>query len=128
MDAELARLADSKYLLVTTFRKDGTAVPTPVWVGRDGEALVFWSAKDAGKVKRLRRDNSVELAECDFRGRPQGETVKAKAELLSSEDANRVKKLMARKYGFIGHLTFLGSRLRRGREGTVCFVVSSTLG
>jgi PPOX class probable F420-dependent enzyme len=127
VDTELARLADSKYLLVTTFRKDGTSVPTPVWVGRDGDTLVFWSAKTAGKVKRLRRDSSVELAECDFRGKPRGATVRATAELLGTEDADRARKLLARKYGVIGHLTFLGSRLRRGRDGTVCFAVASTL-
>jgi uncharacterized protein len=128
VDAELARLAESKYLLVTTFRKDGTAVPTPVWAGRDGDALVFWSAKSAGKVKRLRRNSSVDLAECDFGGRPTGAVVKGTAELLDSEGADRVRKLLARKYGLIGQLTFLGSRLRRGRDGTVRFAVSSTLG
>jgi PPOX class probable F420-dependent enzyme len=128
VDAELARLADGKYLLVTTFRKDGTPVSTPVWVDRDGEALVFWTAKGTGKVKRLRRDNSVELAECDIKGTPKGAVVKATAELLDSAATERVRKSFARKYGLIARLTFLGSRVRRGRDGTVCFAVSSTLG
>ena len=34
-------LASGSYLLVTTFRKDGTAAPTPVWVVGDGDALAF---------------------------------------------------------------------------------------
>jgi PPOX class probable F420-dependent enzyme len=128
VDAELARLANSKYLLLTTFRKDGTGVSTPVWVGQDGDALVFWSAVDTGKVRRLRRDDRVELAECDFHGKPSGASVKATAETLSSDDAARVRRMLARKYGLVGHLTFLGSRLRRGRDGTVCFAVTSTRG
>ncbi|TCO56610.1 PPOX class F420-dependent oxidoreductase [Actinocrispum wychmicini] len=128
MDTELARLADGKYVLVTTFRRDGTPVGTPVWVCRDGESLVFSSGRSTGKVKRLRRDNSVELAACDIRGMSTGAVVKAKAELLDATDAGRIHRLLARKYGFIARLTFWGSRLRRGREGTVCFAVTSTLG
>ena len=62
MDPELARLADSKYVLVTTFRKNGTKVATPVWSARDGEELVFWTRADAGKVKRLRNNQAVDTA------------------------------------------------------------------
>src|SRR3954464_1267787 len=68
-------LGEGKYLLLTTFRKDGRAVPTPVWVVRDGERLVAWSAMDSGKVKRIRRDGAVEVGPCDVRGRPTGESV-----------------------------------------------------
>lgn len=35
----LDRLAGEKYLLLTTFRKDGGGVATPVWAVRDGDAL-----------------------------------------------------------------------------------------
>jgi PPOX class probable F420-dependent enzyme len=125
VDPALARLADGKYVLVTTFRKNGTPVPTPVWAGRDGDALVFFSAPDAGKVKRLRRDNSVELTECSFNGTPTGETVKATADLLDAAGADRARKAIARKYGLIGRLTMLGSRLRRGRNGSVCYAVTT---
>jgi uncharacterized protein len=126
VDPALARLADGKYVLVTTFRKNGTPVPTPVWAGRDGDALVFFSAPDAGKVKRLRRDNSVELTECSFNGTPTGETVKATADLLDAAGADRARKAIARKYGLIGRLTMLGSRLRRGRNGSVCYAITTT--
>jgi PPOX class probable F420-dependent enzyme len=125
VDPSLARLADGKYVLVTTFRKDGTPVPTPVWVGRDGDALVFFSAPDAGKVKRLRRDNSVELTECSFNGTPTGETVKATADLLDAAGADRARKAIARKYGLMGRLTMFGSRIRRGKNGTACYAVTS---
>ncbi len=124
MDDSLARLAAAKYLLVTTFRKDGTPVPTPVWVGRDGDALFFWSARGAGKVKRLRRDPAVELTECDFRGNPSGSTVKATATLMDPEATNRARKSLARKYGVMGFLTVFGSRVRRGKDGSVCFAVT----
>ncbi|MEU6182867.1 PPOX class F420-dependent oxidoreductase [Streptomyces coeruleorubidus] len=62
------RLAACRYVLLTTFRRDGRAVPTPVWVMRDGDCLAVWSVADAGKVKRIRNSGRVTVAPCDWRG------------------------------------------------------------
>ncbi|TQM83628.1 hypothetical protein FHX81_6054 [Saccharothrix saharensis] len=112
-------LAAGKYLLLTTFRKDGTAVPTPVWVAGDQGVLFAWSAADAGKVKRIRRSGDVRIGPCDVRGKPTGEQVPATARLLDQAGSDRVRSLIAKKYGVLGRLTLLGSRLRRGRDGTI---------
>lgn len=112
-------LAAGKYLLLTTFRKDGTAVPTPVWVAGGDGALYAWSAADAGKVKRIRRSGDVRIGPCDIKGKPTGEQVPATARLLDQAGTDRVRSLIAAKYGLIGRLTLLGSKLRRGREGTI---------
>ena len=45
----LDRLSAEKYILLTTFRKDGRAVPTPVWAVRDGEALAVWTPGRLGQ-------------------------------------------------------------------------------
>jgi uncharacterized protein len=116
---EITRLAASPYLLVTTFRKDGRAVPTPVWAARDGDSLVVWTATDSGKVKRIRRDGRVRLAPCTLRGRATGPEVDGHAEVLDTEGSRRARQLIARRYGLLGRLTMLGSRLRRGSDGTV---------
>jgi PPOX class probable F420-dependent enzyme len=116
---EITRLATEKYLLVTTFRRDGRAVPTPVWAARDGDSLVVWSASDAGKVKRIRRDGAVRLAPCTVRGAPTGPEVAGLAELLDADESERVRGLIASRYGLLGRVTMLGSRLRRGPTGTV---------
>jgi hypothetical protein len=116
---EITRLATEKYLLVTTFRRDGRAVPTPVWAARDGDSLVVWSASDAGKVKRIRRDGAVRLAPCTVRGAPTGPEVAGHAELLDAEESERARGLIASRYGLLGRVTMLGSRLRRGPTGTV---------
>jgi PPOX class probable F420-dependent enzyme len=118
-DSASARLAAGKYLLVTTYRRDGRTVPTPVWVVRDGEALGAWTAADSGKVKRIRNRADVLVGPCDLRGNPTGEQVPAHAEILGPEETERYRSLVARKYGLMGRLTLFGSRLRRGREGTV---------
>jgi PPOX class probable F420-dependent enzyme len=112
-------LADGKYLLLTTFRKDGTPVPTPVWVVGDGAKLFAWSAKDTGKVKRIRRDGAVRIGPCDVRGNPTGESTAAHAELVDDTASDRVRELIGRKYGLVGKVTVLGSKIRRGRTGTV---------
>jgi PPOX class probable F420-dependent enzyme len=117
--SSLARLAAEKYVLVTTYRKDGRAVPTPVWVVRDGDALGVWTVADSGKVKRIRNRSDVLVAPCDVRGKPTGEQVSGKAELCSAEDTAAYRTLIRSKYGVLGTLTLLGSRLRRGDEGTV---------
>ena len=118
-DTALDRLGAGTYLLVTTYRRDGTTVPTPVWVVRDGDALGVWTVADSGKVKRLRNRADVLVAPCDVRGKPQGEAVPGRAEILGPEDSDRLRALLRRKYGLTGRVILLGSRLRRGREGTL---------
>jgi len=60
----LLSLADARFVSLTTFRRSGERVSTPVWVGRDADALVVLTPAASGKVKRLRHDSRVELAPC----------------------------------------------------------------
>ena len=119
MTTPLETIGKASYALVTTYRKDGRAVPTPVWVVRDGDALAIWTVTAAGKVKRVRRDGRVLIGPCDVVGRPKGEQVPGTAVLLDSEGTERVRALLKRKYGIFGYLTLWGSRLRRGAHGTI---------
>ncbi|PWU44623.1 PPOX class F420-dependent oxidoreductase [Micromonospora globispora] len=116
---ELDRLAAEKYVLLTTFRKDGRAVPTPVWAVREGDALAVWTVSDSGKVKRIRRDGRVTVAPCDVRGRPRGGAVPGHATISDPAGTRRIRDLLKQKYRLIGRLSLLGSRLRRGERGTV---------
>ncbi|MFF4056357.1 PPOX class F420-dependent oxidoreductase [Streptomyces sp. NPDC001668] len=118
-DTPLERLGAGKYLLLTSFRKNGTPVATPVWVVRDEDALGVWSAADAWKVKRIRARADVLVGPCDLRGNPTGDQIPARAEICDAATTARYRQLLARKYGVLGRLTLLGSRLRRGLDGTV---------
>jgi PPOX class probable F420-dependent enzyme len=118
-DTRLDRLGSGKYLLLTSYRKNGTPVPTPVWVVRDGDALGVWTAADSFKVKRIRRRADVLVGPCDLRGNPTGAPLPATAEIADAATTAHYRDLIARKYGIIGRLTLLGSRLRRGLDGTV---------
>ncbi|WNV89665.1 PPOX class F420-dependent oxidoreductase [Umezawaea sp. Da 62-37] len=123
-----SELGEGKYLLLTTYRKDGRAVPTPVWVVADGGQLFAWSATDSGKVKRIRRDGKVSVGPCDVRGKPTGGSVDAQAELLDESGSDRVRGLIGKKYGIAGKLTLLGSRLRRGRTGSIGIAIVPSTG
>jgi uncharacterized protein len=122
----LDRLSSGKYLLVTTFRRDGRAVPTPVWVVRDADTLGVWTVAGSGKVKRIRAGGEVLVAPCDARGRPSGDPLPGRARLVSAEETGRYRSLIARKYGLTGRLVLWGSRLRRGRDGTVGIAITLT--
>ncbi|MBB4717432.1 PPOX class F420-dependent oxidoreductase [Streptomyces luteogriseus] len=118
-DRTLDELGSGKYLLVTSYRKNGTPVATPVWVVRDGDALGVWTPADSWKVKRIRNRADVLVGPCDLRGNPTGDQVPATAAICDAATTGRYRQLIGRKYGLTGRLTLLGSRLRRGVDGTV---------
>lgn len=89
---------NGKYLSVTTFRRDGSPVATPVWfVAENGHLLVETDA-ESYKVKRIRRNDNVLVAECTAAGRVTGQAVPAHAEILPESERPRVEQLLARKY------------------------------
>ena len=122
--ASVEQLGSAKYVLLTTFRRDGRAVPTPLWAVPDGTGLALWTVADSGKVKRIRNSGRVTVGPCDMRGNPTGEAVEAQARLGDAADLQRVGAALKRKYGLMGRLTVLGSRLRRGADGTVAVLIS----
>jgi uncharacterized protein len=103
-------LGEAKYVLLTTFRKDGTPVPTPVWVVRIGDELRVWSNPKAGKIKRIGRDGAVQIAPCSVRGAPRGASIDAVARLLPASDNAPVLAELVRKYGLRAFLSTLGQR------------------
>jgi len=90
----------SKYVSLTTYRKDGTGVATPVWhVVNEGELLVV-SEADAWKVKRIRNNSHVTVTVCGARGAiaPGAPSAEGTARLLDGPGTEAGRKLLARKY------------------------------
>ncbi|MEV7008044.1 PPOX class F420-dependent oxidoreductase [Streptosporangium sp. NPDC051022] len=114
----IEELAAERYVSVTTFRKNGTAVPTPVWAAWDGTGMVVWTQASSGKVRRIHADPRVVVAACDVRGRTRGEEADGLARELSPEETERVRHLIVRKYGLLARVLMATSRLRGGRGGT----------
>ncbi|HET8970948.1 MAG TPA: PPOX class F420-dependent oxidoreductase [Candidatus Nanopelagicales bacterium] len=111
-------LGRAEYMRLTTFRQDGTPVPTPVWVmpadpewpGTAGDQLWVWVNPAAGKVKRLRRDGSCQVAPCTVRGVPLGRAVAAVGRVLPESSVPIVLRALTRKYGLRGRLSTLRPR------------------
>lgn len=99
--ASFNALNGHNYILLTTFRKNGTPVATPVWFVRDGERLVIMTGGEAGKVKRLRHTPRVTIAPCTASGEALGETTEAAGAVLPSEDGPAVERLLSQKYGLM---------------------------
>ncbi|MEX0167626.1 PPOX class F420-dependent oxidoreductase [Streptomyces sp. LMG1-1-1.1] len=100
-------LRRGRYVSLTTFRKDGTGVATPVWYAVEGSELYAWTRTDSWKVKRLRKDPRVVVAVCDVRGNvPEGaERVTGEGRLVEGEELHRIRRLLARKYSWQFWLT-----------------------
>ncbi|OEU88954.1 pyridoxamine 5'-phosphate oxidase [Streptomyces abyssalis] len=122
------QIAGSRYISLTTFKRDGTAVATPVWAVEDGGELLVWTRDDSGKVKRVRNGARVTVTPCDARGRTpeDAEPAEGTARLMTEEGGlDRVRRAMARKYGWQFRLTDSGGALfRRGRRPHVGIAVT----
>jgi hypothetical protein len=83
---DFAGLRGHKYALLVTFRRDGTAVPTPVWFGViDDRRLVVHTEERTAKVRRIRHDPRARVFPCDPRGKPLGPGVEATGRILADE-------------------------------------------
>lgn len=117
---------DAKYVRLTTFRKDGTAIGSPLWAAADGDRLVMWTETDSWKVKRIRHDPHVVIQACDLRGRDTyGEAVDGTAEILDGPGTDRARSLITAKYGIVGKILVKASLLRRGKSGTIGLSVTA---
>lgn len=74
-----------KYALLVTYKRDGTAVPTPVWFAHDAHKVYVWTEVNAYKAKRLRNDSRALLAPCTARGIPTGKPIAAEGRLLTNQ-------------------------------------------
>jgi uncharacterized protein len=101
-------LADERYMLLTTFRRDGTPVATPVWVAPyDEHSVAFWTGSGSGKAKRLAHTQRVTVQPSDARGRvkPGTEPVEATARVVSGEELEAIRKRVFAKYGLQARVT-----------------------
>lgn len=98
---EAGEFRGSSYLSLTTFRRDGRAVATPVWFAFEDDRILVWSAAADGKVKRIRNNPRVIVARCDYKGKVKGAAVEASAILLPRDAGVRVHRLLNRKYWYV---------------------------
>jgi PPOX class probable F420-dependent enzyme len=119
-----------KYLSLTTFRRDGTGVATPVWFVQEGRRLLVETDRYSYKVHRIRGNPDVQIAVCTATGRLRGQQMNARAELLPDAETGRVERLLADKYRrdlvFIRPIRALQTMLHRGERRANPVIVAIT--
>jgi hypothetical protein len=112
------RFRDQHTVVLTTFKRDGTAVPTPVSLAVADDPttgyLRTWST--SGKAKRMRNNDRVVVAPSTFRGKVTGPATPAEARLLGGAEDDHARQLLRRKHPILhGVLVPLGHRIQRNR-------------
>ncbi|GAB3846910.1 PPOX class F420-dependent oxidoreductase [Dactylosporangium cerinum] len=125
-DSSLDILGRRKQVSLTTFRKDGRPVATPVWHAIDDGQVVIVTEPGSGKVKRLRNSGRVQLAPSDIRGRvPAGApTFEGTARLVEDpEGIARIRAAIARRY-VSARIGYLINRLLRRPQQSIGVIVT----
>jgi uncharacterized protein len=114
--APLQRFIHQKTILLTSYRRDGAPVGTPVNIVVDGERAFVRTFDTAWKLRRIRNNPRVEIAPSTARGKPTGTAIRAHARVLGDTESARAAELLAKKYPILhGVLVPLFHRLRRNK-------------
>ncbi len=101
-------------VLLTTYRRSGTPVGTPVHIAVEGNRAFVRTYDVAWKLKRLRNNSAIAVAPSTFRGNPTGPAIEGRARLLDGDEAAHASRVIVRKYPVIHGLVIpLLHRLRR---------------
>ena len=116
--ADLNALFPGRFLSITTFKRDGTGVATPVWFVSDGSRLFAFTDLHSAKIRRVRRDPHVLVASCRPGGKLRREPIAGHAEVLTATaDLERVRTLLLARYSMSYRVVMFFYRLGRRVRG-----------
>lgn len=98
--ASFAGFDGHRYTALSTYRKNGTPVVTPVWFVKQGEKLIVWTSKGSGKAKRLKNNPCVQLGPSDHSGKLLGQVEEGMAHFIPESEHAALKKAFRAKYGW----------------------------
>jgi hypothetical protein len=114
-----AALERQQFISLTTFRKNGQAVPTPVWFAQVGDRLYVLTDGKSGKAKRIRNSGAVTVAPCKANGTLLGPAVNAQARILPPDEEAVALRALNKKYGWQKKLFELMWQLQRTKRQTI---------
>ena len=112
-------LGDEAFVSLTTFRRNGEPISSPVWVARDGDTLIVLTPEESGKVKRIRNNRHVEISPSSRMGKvPEGsKPVHGIAEIVTdAPTAAHLTHTLQKKYGLEYHVVMLIERIAARRQ------------
>ena len=127
-------LGREQCIALTTLRKTGQAVTTPVMFAQSLGTIYVETHADPGKLKRLRRSGRVTLAPCTYNGKVTGAVIAGKARILTEpQECTAASTALAKKYGCMRplfHFVMNAQRLlqRKARVDQVCIAIEPIAG
>jgi PPOX class probable F420-dependent enzyme len=103
-------------VLLTTYKRDGTPIGTPVNIAVDGNRAFVRTFDTAWKLKRIHNNPEVEIAPSTWRGRPTGPAIRARARLLEGEESAYAGRLLVRKHSILHRILVPLVHRLRGNE------------
>ena len=100
VDGDFESLRGHAYAVLVTYRRNGEAMPSPVWFGVDDAGTAYVKTRDdVGKVKRLRNDSRVLIARSNSRGKPTGPAIKGTGRVLPQSEWAHAEATIEAAYG-----------------------------
>lgn len=119
----LAPFIGQRTVLLTTYRRDGTPVGTPVNIAVEDERAFVRSFEGAWKLKRISNNPIVEIAPSTVGGKATGTALRGRARILSGDEAAHASRTIEKKYPVLhGIIVPLVHSLRRTK--TVHFEIT----
>lgn len=100
-NGKLEQFQNREYIRLETFKKNGQAIPTPVWFVVEDDMLYVRSYANSGKVKRMRNNSRVLVAPSDALGKAHGVTIEGTALRVNADLEIKISQLLYRKYGLM---------------------------
>ncbi len=114
----LTSLENQKYISLTTFRRTGAAVATPVWFVQLQHTLYIYTDATAGKVKRIRHNPQVQLASCTMLAKVKGPLITGVARIVTDpQEQVRAEAALNAKYWLARRLLRMLYRTMRLLQG-----------
>ena len=108
----LENFETGKYVNIQTYKKNGQAVSTPVWFISKDNRIYFRTSNKSGKFKRIKNNNNVKFALCDFRGKINGDWHNGLAKI--DPDSNRlIFSKINEKYGIFAQVLNLFYKIKK---------------
>jgi len=115
----LTSLENQKYISLTTFRRTGARVATPVWFVQLQNTLYIYTDAAAGKVKRIRNNPQVQLASCTMLGKVKGPLITGVARIVTDpQEQVRAEAALNAKYWIARRLLSLLNGTMRLFQGS----------
>ena len=111
----LLDFANEEYINLITYKKDSSAVATPVWLSSVNDYLVVTTSVNAGKVKRVKANGKATIYKTNQNGSEKlSEEIEVKASIIEDE-SEKLKgiKSIKKKYFPVSKMFIRGSNENR---------------